>query len=244
MIKAIMVPLVIGFITWLSKRVSPQVAGMLAGMPITGGPILLLLSLDQGTAYASNVALATASSVAAMSVAMLCMSITSGWWAGLTMLLATLVYFISAWIFSPLLLVTTLLISMVIWLMAPKASKHLVSPPNTLAVRMLTGFLLTLFILWISPRLSASWAGILAGYPFAAMIIAMFIQHEQGKQAAQQFSLGALQAMATTGVFYWLLGEWLPSCSYAAFALALGVLLLINVAILQVVSRLSAKSAQ
>lgn len=242
MIKAMLVPLVIGVITWLSKRVSPQVAGMLAGMPITGGPILLAISLDHGFVYASDVAYATASSVAAMSVAMFCMAVTARWWAPVTMLISTLVYFASAWLFSPLALVSTLLISLVVWMLAPRVVQDSVVPPDTLLWRMATGLLLTLVILWLGPRVSASWAGILAGYPFAAMIIAMFVQHEQGKQAAQLFALGAMQAMATTGLFYWLLGAFLPGYSFGAFLLALAVLLMINFAVLKgMASRAAAK---
>src|SRR5437763_972159 len=57
--KLILSPLLIGGLSLAGRRWGPAVSGWLAGLPLTSGPVLLFLALDQGPAFTVAAAQAT-----------------------------------------------------------------------------------------------------------------------------------------------------------------------------------------
>jgi hypothetical protein len=55
--RLLLVPLLVVLLTLAGRRWGPAVAGWLTGFPIVAGPILLLIALEQGPAFASHAAL-------------------------------------------------------------------------------------------------------------------------------------------------------------------------------------------
>ena len=63
-IKLLTVPFFIGLVSLIAKRWGNQVAGVLSGMPVVAGPIIVLISFDQGIDYAKS---ATITAIAGVS---------------------------------------------------------------------------------------------------------------------------------------------------------------------------------
>ena len=57
-LKALLAPLLILLATLAGRRWGPGVGGWLAGLPLTSGPVSLILALEQGPEFAARAALA------------------------------------------------------------------------------------------------------------------------------------------------------------------------------------------
>src|SRR5437588_5450070 len=75
--KLIVCPLLIGAASLAGRRWGPSIGGWLIGLPLTSGPVVLFLALDQGTEFAS--AASQAIMLGIVSVGMFCL--TYGWLA-------------------------------------------------------------------------------------------------------------------------------------------------------------------
>ena len=58
-LKALLAPLLILLATLAGRRWGPGVGGWLAGLPLTSGPVSLILALEQGPEFAARAALGT-----------------------------------------------------------------------------------------------------------------------------------------------------------------------------------------
>jgi len=58
-LKLLLVPSFLILITLASKRWGPGVAGWLAGLPVSAGPILFIVALEQGHVFAASAAAAS-----------------------------------------------------------------------------------------------------------------------------------------------------------------------------------------
>jgi hypothetical protein len=67
-LKLFLVPLLIWAVTLAGRKWGPAVAGWLSAFPIVSGPILLIISLERGSAFAAHAAGATLLAVLAMMV--------------------------------------------------------------------------------------------------------------------------------------------------------------------------------
>ena len=55
-LKALLTPSLIGLVSVAGRRWGPSVSGLLVGLPLTSGPVLLILALQNGTAFAADTA--------------------------------------------------------------------------------------------------------------------------------------------------------------------------------------------
>src|SRR6185437_12791676 len=55
-LKALLTPSLIGLVSVAGRRWGPAVSGLLVGLPLTSGPVLLILALQSGTAFAADTA--------------------------------------------------------------------------------------------------------------------------------------------------------------------------------------------
>ena len=58
-LKLLLAPLLILLATLAGRRWGPAVGGWLAGLPLTSGPVSLILALEQGPEFAARAALGT-----------------------------------------------------------------------------------------------------------------------------------------------------------------------------------------
>jgi hypothetical protein len=65
-LKLLLVPAFLALLTLAGRLFGPGIAGWLAGLPLVAGPILLVLALENGGAFAAQAATATVSAVLAL----------------------------------------------------------------------------------------------------------------------------------------------------------------------------------
>src|SRR6185369_8333730 len=86
LLKLALVPIAVGLASLAARRWGHTVSGYLGGMPMVGGPIIIFLAIDHGTAFAAKVALVTLAGLlaqAAHQIAMAYVGRRFGWLAGL-----------------------------------------------------------------------------------------------------------------------------------------------------------------
>src|SRR6476469_8055459 len=81
--KLILSPLLIGAVSLVGRRWGPAVSGWLVGLPLTSGPVVLFLALDQGTAFAATTAQAIMLGIISVGVFCLTYSRLARHWAWL-----------------------------------------------------------------------------------------------------------------------------------------------------------------
>lgn len=220
-LKLTIVPLGLLMFGIVERLHGPRVAGWLAGFPIVGGPLLLFVTLDHGTAFGASAAL--------------------GAWFGLVPWLAfTMTYAFCSrrlnWLrctvigFAIWTLVALLAIQMQErsrWLeVVPFAAfvgalfVYPRAPPSDeerehvwwgLPARMIAGAALTILITQFSGAMGSRWSGIFSTFPVMGSIICISSHLQYGRHAVQEAVAGMTMGLASVGAFcfvlYLLLGR-------------------------------------
>lgn len=213
LLKLGLTPGLIGLATLVSRRWGPAVGGLLIALPLTSGPVLFLLALEQGTAFASDATEGSLTGTAA--VATFCLAYARvgrdrRWWPGF--LAGCAGYATVALALQPLMVGHDLAL-IVVAVAAPTASLALLParislplalPPAwwDLPARMLVGAGLvvgiTSFSMVIGPQLS----GLLATFPIFITVLAVFTHRREGPARAALLLHGALAGMFGAIVFF------------------------------------------
>jgi hypothetical protein len=242
-LKLVLVPALIAGITLAGRRWGPAVAGWLSAFPVVSAPILLFITLEQGSAFAANAAIGTFASV----LANLAFSIAYAWtatrhsWsmsllAGFTAY-AGAVAVLTLWAPSLPEAAIAVTVGLVVGLRmypAPSSSTHPPSdPPNDLAWRMIAGAILVFGITHFSSRLGPRLTGSLAMFPVMASVVVAFSHHHSGPGFAIRLLRGMALGYFAFGSFCLVLALLLPSESIGtSFMMALTC-----AALVQVISR-------
>jgi hypothetical protein len=218
-LKLLLVPAFLLLISLAGRRWGPEVAGWLGGFPVLTGPILFLLALENGTAFAATAATVSLSAVAGavvfiLTYARVCarrspgLSLLTGLcgWCGAALLLTRL----------PLDLYVSLGVAVLSLAVAPKLFPRITAPiaiaalPKwELPLRMLAGAALTLAVTSLAAAIGPSWSGLLAVFPVISIVLAVF-SHQMSGPA---FAATLLQAIIW-GLY-----------AFTSFCLALAVML-------------------
>lgn len=219
-LKLLLVPLFLLMLSLAALRWGAQVAGWLAGLPVVAGPILCILAIEQGAAFAATAAAAALGAIfaslsfgvvyaqacrrqrwpAALAVALLAWGLAAallsrlptGPWAACAVALAALMA-------APRLFPAV----------AAVPARPRTSGRTELVWRMAAGAFLTLTVTWVAARAGAQWSGLLAVFPVLGIVLAVFSHRAQGPA----FAAALLNGMAAGLV------------SFFAFCLALALLL-------------------
>lgn len=218
-IKLLLVPGFLLLISWASARWGASVAGWLAGLPVVAGPILYILSIEQGSSFAAVAASASLSAVFAsvsFSVVYSHVALKHQWPVAI---IAALI----AWLLVALVLSAAsgnILvhggIALGTLLVAPFAFPQVASelPGRTISraeicLRMLSGACLTFSVSLAASDVGAKWSGLLSVFPVLGIVLAVFSHRNQGAY----FTTALLRAMAR-GLY-----------SFATFCLTLAIAL-------------------
>ena len=229
-LKLALTPMLIGVASLVGRRWGPAISGWLIGLPFTSGPIIFLLALAHGAAFAAAAATGTLAGVlseAAFCIAYGWLAWRGGWvWAVLGGSLA----FIGATAALqgvslapvPLCMIGLIALVATLYLLPTKrrggrgerastaATPTTASIPRwDLPARMLVATGFVVLLTGIAPALGPHLTGLIAPFPVFATILAAFAQRQSGPAAA----VGVLHGL--------LLGLF----SFAAFFLTLALLL-------------------
>jgi hypothetical protein len=215
--KLLASPALIGLASLAGKRWGPNIAGLMGGLPLVGGPIVLAVWLIHGPEYAAQVSLAAPVGVWATMTYMLVLGFISVRWPWYSAIpFAWLCYLLTALLidasgFSQSLVLGIAIIP-ALWIAAtrvmpkPKAAPiPAVLPRIELFARMIAAALLVWTITTVSGHLGTHLTGVLAGAPVAAVVIPAFTMANSGRDALLITLRGFLTGLMGFAVFFLIL---------------------------------------
>lgn len=238
LLKLCLVPFLIWMVTLAGRRWGPVVAGWLSAFPIVAGPILLVITLEQGPVFAARAAEGTLLAV----VAILIFSIVYAWVARRLGVAGSMVCALLAWglavaglqaVTMPLaagfaLVWVALLVTPRLFPAPEPADPAGAVRPNDLPWRMLAGAALVLAVTYGASHIGARLSGFFAMFPVMSTVLVGFSHVYAGRAFALALLRGMVAGYFAFSVFCLVVslllreGSVAPAFS-AAFACALAV---------------------
>jgi len=214
----VVTPALIAAATLAGRRWGDRLSGWLVGLPLTSGPVVFFLAIDQGSRFATAAALAVmlgTISQAAFAVAYARAAVGTGWPAATgagcaAFALATIGFQrVSLPALPAIALVTSSLILATI-LMPPSRPAAGGAAPSAwdLSLRIVVATGMVLFLTGIAPAIGPHLTGLLSPFPVYAGVLAIFA-HRQSGDAANNVLKGLLLGLFSFGAFFLVLATGL-----------------------------------
>lgn len=231
-LKLLLAPLIIGGASLAGRRWGPTVSGWLIGLPLTSGPVVLIVALSHGAAFAAPTVLGTLSgglSLVAFCLSYAWLALRFQWPAAITgsMLCFALVTMLMQNLVLPLgpifgLVVLAILAGL---RLMPKggqlAARDEKPGPWDLPARILIGTSFILILTGSAPFIGPRLTGLLSTIPLYTAILTIFAQRLQGPAGAGSVLRGLLFGLFGFSGFYLVLALLLERIGVApAFAAA------------------------
>ncbi len=213
LLKVVLTPLLIGGATLAARRWGPTVGGLFIALPLTSGPILFFMSLDQGPAFAATAAVGSMiglAAIAAYCVAYAALDHRRG--PAASFVTASVAFGVAGAalhtvIGAPLWLVVGVVvaaITLATWLIPRSRTAHppIPHPAWDLPARMVVATVLVVGITAVAPVLGPGWSGIVATFPVYLSVMAAFTHRHAGPAAADDVLRGILAGLYGTVAFY------------------------------------------
>jgi hypothetical protein len=215
-LKLLLTPFFIGTVTLAGRRWGPTISGLLIGLPLTSGPVSLILALQYGPRFAAQAAVGGLAGQISMCIFCLTYTLVSrrATWpfsaavAIAAFLAATAVWNSLVWTLLPAFVGLLGAIALVAWrLPVPAGAATTIAPPRwDLPARMVIAttvvVLLTTFASALGPQLS----GLLSTFPVFGVVLAAFTHHQQGAPAAARLLRGVVVGSLAFGSFFLVTG--------------------------------------
>lgn len=231
-LKLVLTPAVMVGATLAGRRWGNAVSGWLIGLPLTSGPLVLVLALEHGRHFAARTA--TGSLSGAVAEAAFCL----GWAFGGRgpLLVATLGFAVAAAAVHGVPLAALVAVVPVSLLVAlrflppfPPRTNAVATPRWDLPARAVFAVLAIVTLSAAAPTLGARFTGLLAVYPAYSAILASFALRLEGRAAAVGLLRGLLVGLFSFAAFYSLLAFLLPRIGTGgAFASAIAAALTVQ----------------
>jgi hypothetical protein len=251
-LKLVLVPALLALASFASRRFGHAAGGWVAALPIVAGPIVLIMTLEQGRSFGAHAAGATL--LGLVYVALFCLiyahaSRRFGWL--LCVSAAWVQVAISTWVLSrvelslPASFVLVLLTLALCYRALPDAGESGDSVPayREIAWRMLAGVAMVLVTTSLAAWLGSRLSGLVAGFPIGVTVMAVFSQRFHGPPAVIHLLRALLPGLASFAVFFVVcalalrdLGTW------PAFGLACLVSLALHAVLVWGMSRLARRT--
>ena len=244
LLKLLLVPTFIGFVSLAGRRWGTTVSGWLIGLPLSSGPVAFILALEQGLEFASKASQAIMLgivSVFAFCVAYSWLAIRRGWvestLAGaIAFFAATFIlnaFSVSLWVETAL-AILSLLASL--YLLPRVGSDH--PPPELtrweLPLRMAAATVLVFLITGLATLLGPQLTGLLTPFPIYVTTMGVFTHRSQGGKETVKLIRGVIIGTFTFIVFFLILSSTLvPFGLGFSFLAAIAASLLIHLTSLQ-----------
>lgn len=252
LLKLLLVPSLIALVTLAGRRWGPGVAGWLSAFPIVSGPILLVISLEQGPAFASSAAGNTLLAVLAILVFSIAYARCAHFGMPRAMIAALLAYGLAVLALQAMSLPLWMGFAAVLlallaapWLFGP-APAQAAAPKsaNDLPWRMLAGALLSLGVTYAAASLGPRLVGLFAMFPVMSTVLVGFSHRANGPGFAVALLRGMVNGYYAFAVFCLVLSSLLRSQSIGmAFLLAAGAALAVQLGVKWIVQHLAAQRA-
>ncbi len=219
-LKLLLTPFFIAAVTLAGRRWGPTASGLLVGLPLTSGPVSLILALQYGRPFAAHAAIGSLCGQASVCIFCLAYSRVAQKANWLVSALAAMAAFLAATVLwnsftlslLPALALMLAVIGAALYLLPryPAAATASGAPRWDLPARMIvaTAFviLLTTFADVLGPQLS----GLISPLPIFGLVLAAFTHYQQGPRAAATFLRGVVLGSWAFGCFFLVVGGLLP----------------------------------
>jgi hypothetical protein len=230
LLKVVVTPALIASATLAGRRWGDRLSGWLVGLPLTSGPVVLFLAIDDGSRFATTAALAVllgTISQAAFAVAYARAAVRGAWpratAAGSAVFALSTLGFqrVSLPALPAFALVTASLILATILMPRTRPAEPRVSASGwDLPLRIVVATGLVLLLTAIAPVIGAHLTGLLSPFPVYAGVLAIFA-HRQCAGAANNVLRGLLLGLFSFAAFFLVLAIGLSRLGIAlAFLLA------------------------
>jgi hypothetical protein len=233
-LKLILVPVMVGVVSAAGRRWGALVSGWLVGLPLSSGPVVLFLALEQGRAFAATSAKGTMTgliSVCVFSLTYSWLAIPLGWTGALlaswlTFLLATMALSYVTLTLAVSFFVVILALSLTLILL--RKGEVGVAPPNPpvweVLFRMFAATALVVTITELAHLIGPYVTGLLTPFPIFTTVFAVFTHRYQGPKAAMRLLRGVTTGLFTFACFFFLIAILITRAgTAAAFAAALSL---------------------
>lgn len=231
-LKLVLTPAVMVAATLAGRRWGGAVSGWLIGLPLTSGPLVLILTLEHGRHFAARTA--TGSLSGAIAEAAFCV----GWAVGgrAPLLAASLGFAAAAAAVHGLPLVALVVLVPVALVVAlrvlppfPARTNAVRTPRWDLPARVVVAVAAILSLSAAATTIGARLTGLLAVYPLYSAVLATFARRLEGRDAAIGLLRGLLVGLFSFATFYSLLAFLLPRIGTGvAFASAIAAALTVQ----------------
>ncbi len=230
-LKLLLAPLLILLATLAGRRWGPAAGGWLAGLPLTSGPVSLILALEQGPEFAARAALGTLFGLVSLAAFCLAYGTAARWAAWGGCLGGALAAFVASTlalrnVTLPLGLAFALVCTVLASVGAIMRGGAPVGPAPRLAtgdlsVRMALAAVLVLILTGLAEGLGPALAGSLSPIPVFGALLAVYTHRDQGAPAAVQLLRGMVLGSFGFATFMLIVGGLLDRLAVApAYALA------------------------
>lgn len=219
MLKVVVTPALIAAATLAGRRWGDRLSGWLVGLPLTSGPVVFFLAIDQGSAFATTAALAVllgTISQAAFAVVYARAAVRAGWPVATTagcaiFALATIGFKRVSLPALPAFALVTASLILAALLMPHREPHHGDGAPPRwdLPIRILVTTGLVLLLTGIAPAIGAHLSGLLSPFPVYAGVLAIFAHRQGGGAAATDVLIGLLYGLFSFGAFFLVLASGL-----------------------------------
>ncbi|WP_341314988.1 hypothetical protein WN982_06855 [Paraburkholderia sp. IMGN_8] len=238
-LKLALVPAFLAALTMAGRIWGPSVAGWLAGLPVVAGPIVLLLALERGPAFAAQVSAASIAAIAASEA----FNFAYAWSCRRFAWPLALVAGLAGWVGVAMRL--TYLRGGLMWAVAvagvavaisqsglPRIAGHVPATRlglGDLALRMLAGALLTVAVTTLSASMGATWSGLLSVFPLLGIVLAVSAQRAHGADFVALLMRGMVIGRGSFAAFFAVTAMMLPHDSILlSFACASAVSMVVQ----------------
>jgi hypothetical protein len=234
LLKLVLTPTLIGAASLAGRRWGHAVSGWLVALPLTTGPIVFLLALSHGPAFAADTAVGILTGGFSLAAFVLVYGRFAPHMRWLpTLASATVTFGLMTSLLQsvtlpvvPLWLAVVASFLLVLWLLPTRAVSAPV--PETLPgrwdipLRMLIATVFVFLITGLAPALGPHLAGLISPFPLFTATLAAFAQHQHGPLAAIKVLRGLLMGLFSYASFMLTLALLLVPLGIArAFALAI-----------------------
>lgn len=242
LLKLLLVPTLIALITLAGRRWGPAVAGWLAGFPVVAGPLLLMIGVEQGPAFAAQAAQASLLAILAnlaFSAGYSWAALRWPWWACVACGMLAFAGVGALLVAVPMPLWAALAVTVAGLLLAPHAfprREAFVPPrgqpsPLELPARMIAGAVLTVAVTMSAQRLGPTASGLFSVFPVMALVFAVFSHATWGVAGTIGLLSGMVPGFYAFAMFCLLVALAVPRIGLATgFLVALACALLVQAA--------------
>jgi hypothetical protein len=219
-LKLTITPILIGVVTLAARRWGPKLGGLLTGLPLTSGPVLVFVALDQGVGFADAMALGILSGLGAVGLFSVTYALAAqrGSWPACSVI-SVVIFFASIAALRPLPLgsmtaaAATLGLLVLIRAIFPRPGSNVAArkpPAWDLPGRAITATGIVLLLTAVAPTLGPRLSGLLTPFPAFALVLAAFTQAHEGAGAAILFLRGIVLASFASAAFFVTVAASLP----------------------------------